>query len=175
MPNWIAAHKKEAALGGGAAGVLALALYQRHKAAASGAPASSGALTGTTTSTPAGTISGAYPFSSAPLDQYNQLAGAISNANDAISAIQTQLSSAAVSGLPTGPTNGVPSPSPGPSASPSTGYTAITNPSQGSIFSAAGDTIYAGVGSQYVPVVQNGQRLPSWNYLPQGTTLYVRS
>jgi len=108
LQTWIATHKAEAGLG--AAGAVAMfALYRRAKTASAGA--STGATPASMVgNSPYSTISGVYPYSSTGLDQYNQLANAISNANDSIQSIQASLAAKAAASTPAGPTNGLGNP-----------------------------------------------------------------
>ena len=92
LSAWFAAHKTQALLGGAGA-VGAVALYRRSKTAASSttaAPASSTTTTG-------GAAAPTYGYDSSQLDQYNQLAGAISNLNDQVGTL-TAASAAGAAG-----------------------------------------------------------------------------
>lgn len=97
---WIRQHKGLAIAGGGA--VLFLVLKSRSSS--SGTTSGLGGLFGApaaTSTTSTGTVSGAYGYpSTSQLDQYNQLAGAISNLNDQVQAIQASNPAQAVSTLP---------------------------------------------------------------------------
>lgn len=110
--SWLRTHQTQAVVGAGAV-VLLYALKKRASATSStsllGAPAST---------TTAGTITGAYPYDSTQLDQYNQLAGAISNLNDQISTLQASSPSSAVSTLAPGGGTGLHPISPAAPASP---------------------------------------------------------
>lgn len=92
--DWLAAHKTQAGIGAAAA-VGALALYQRHKSSTASAPASTVMPASTTSSGTLPTVG----YDSSQLDQYNQLAGAISNLNDQVSTLQAGNQTAAASSI----------------------------------------------------------------------------
>ena len=95
---WINSHKAQAGVGA-AALVGGLALYQRHKAAST----SSAAPASTTTSAVAPTSS----YDSSGIDEYGQLSNAISNANDQISTLGSQVASLAAGSVPSASTSTV--------------------------------------------------------------------
>jgi hypothetical protein len=94
-------------------------------------------------------------------------------------AVATSLGGVTTSSTGTGST--VATPATSSPSNPFAGLSLIPNSQAGSTFAATkGDTIYAGVGGQPVPVVIGGggagglgQRLPAWSTLGPGTHLYV--
>lgn len=97
---WLKQHKGVAIAGGAAAVFLLVKSRSSSTGSTGGLGGLFGAPAGTTTSS-AGTVSGAYGYpSTSQLDQYNQLAGAISNLNDQVSAIQASNPAQVVAGLP---------------------------------------------------------------------------
>lgn len=143
---WITAHKVPlAAAGAGVVGLLAWRAKSKSSSAANGTASNLYGYTVPTVNGVPTTVSGMSGFDSSQLDQYNQLAGAISSQNDSIDALQTQIAGLAASQVPPAPSSvstgsgggtvtggsstadGVPS-----------GWKRIPNPSIGSQIAAAG-------------------------------------
>jgi hypothetical protein len=98
VPPWLKAHKTAAA--GGAAGVAGLALYMRERSKTS---TSSTDVTGTGAA--ASSTTPTAGFDSSNLDEYDQLAGSISDNNDAIDSLTTEVDQ--LKTLTSGTTNGL--------------------------------------------------------------------
>lgn len=101
---WASKNKKTLLIGAG--GVALLALYERSRASSGSAGLLGGLTGGSTTATPTPTVG----YDSSQLDQYNQLASAISSLNDQVGALQANTSAGAVASLPTAGGTGLPSP-----------------------------------------------------------------
>lgn len=136
---WIAAHKAQTAAGG-AALVGAYALYRRHSAGASSAAPSS--TSANSAVTPVG-------YDSTNLDQYNQLAGAISNLNDQVSLLQASSTPGAVSTV--APTGSATAPGGG---SPFAELTRIATPTESKQLAAAGVHVVTEGNTQYFDPAQ---------------------
>jgi hypothetical protein len=176
---WARQHKVPLIAGG--AGLVALLAWRSRHSSSTAATSSTGAassLYGVPTVNGVPTVSGMSGYDSSQLDQYNQLAGAISSANDAIGSLSTQVSSLAAGSTVQPATTGLPNPaasSPATGANPTSIYTKIPTEQAGSFDAASGDTIYAQVNGQYVPVAQGNKRLPNFQLIPAGSSLYIKN
>lgn len=193
MSTWLATHKKEAYAGGAALGVVGLAWFKRKQAAGAG---SAGPATDQSALTPSSSgIAPTGAYDSSVLDAYGSLSSAISQQNDAIQQIASQLTQVAVNsgtGADNGSTNGTapgsgsvaPAPAPVPQSQagvgymPSSGvlttaggqYTHIPDVATDMALRAGGQTIY------YEPVP--GLVLPwvgNQKGAPTGTPLFVKT
>lgn len=163
--SWLKTHQKQAALAGGGL-VLAYALYKRNQSSNGSAPASS-LLGGSST----GTVSGAYPYSSTQLDQYDQLASAISQLNGQVQAIQASNPGAAAGTTPPAGGTGMPTPgAPIPAPTGTVGWNPISTPAQGSTLLSQGATIgYTEPGDTTVTPWYVGGHQVAPNPAPGGT------
>lgn len=139
LNGWIAAHKTQTAAAG--AGLVGLyALWRRHSSTSPAAPSSS---TGTASAvTPVG-------YNSTNLDQYDQLAGAISNLNDQVSLLQASSTPGAVSTV--APTGSATAPAGG---SPFAELTRVSTPTESRQLAAAGVKVITEGNTQYFDPAQ---------------------
>lgn len=177
-------------IGGPIVAVVGLYMYLRSRSSTTTTTATTPAATDTTASNAPIGLDQETSFES----QVTAQLGAMGQALQAVQAAQTAAPAPTpTAGLyPTAPVTSVPVQTAVPAPTPTSGtttptpapaptndmniagqnYDYISTPAEGSVLSAAGDTIYAIEGSTPVAVVQGGQRTAAWDYLPPGTKLY---